>query len=130
MVHATIASVASGRWSPCCSKLPTGRTAMLALRSASSVDVAVGSKSTSPPRRSVRLARVAPELSDHGRPTIASKSPLEPLQQGLGPRGRGNGGQVDRPLPEFAGDVDLAALGFHDRQPSDRQTLIPSEAVR
>jgi len=33
-------SVVSGRWSPCCSKLPTGSRATVAPRSASSVDVA------------------------------------------------------------------------------------------
>src|SRR3954447_5466295 len=41
MAQATSVSVLSGKWPPCCSKLPTGRTAAVAARLASSCDVAV-----------------------------------------------------------------------------------------
>jgi hypothetical protein len=52
MTHATIVSVASGKWSPCCSKLPTGSSATDASRSASSFAVAMVIRSINarPPR--------------------------------------------------------------------------------
>src|SRR5215210_7084539 len=50
MAQATRVSVLSGRCPPCCSKLPTGRTATVAARSASSCDVAVEINTAQAPR--------------------------------------------------------------------------------
>src|SRR3954454_13174606 len=68
MAQATSVSVLRGRWPPCCSKLPTGRTAIVAARSASSCDVAVEMNTRWSPR-SGDLRQGFGQLADTGVPT-------------------------------------------------------------
>src|SRR3954451_17986737 len=71
------ASVARGRWGPCCSKLPTGKTATSAAREASSGLVAVGQVSS---RALGSSDCIAHQASDVGRQSADLRLPA-PLVQ-------------------------------------------------